>query len=201
MDAGFLTESNAEIANTEIARSGESDTKTADQTVDVDQLAKLAANGDRLAFSELITLEYDFMFRVAFKWAGNQADAEDVAQDVCVKLPRILKSFEGRAKFETWLYRIVVNAVRDRQRKTVRRSEVFDEHLEVRPSTAATDANLERDAIWDAVRQLPPRQADAVLLVYAEEKNHAEAAQILGCKESTVSWHIHEAKKALKALL
>lgn len=199
MDAGFLSQSRTDKDAAEVA--DQVTDHVTDQVAEIDQLAKLAANGDRSAFSQLVAQEYDFIFRVAFRWAGNQTDAEDVAQDVCVKLARILKSFEGRSKFRTWLYRVIVNAVRDRQRQTGRRSEVFDENLETHAASDATDANLERNEIWAAVRQLPPRQADAVLLVYAEEKNHAEAAQILGCKESTVSWHIHEAKKALKALL
>ena len=51
------------------------------------------------------------------------------------------------------------------------------------------------------MRQLPNQQRDAVLLVYAEDKSHAEAGEIMGCKEATVSWHIHEAKKTLRGLL
>lgn len=55
--------------------------------------------------------------------------------------------------------------------------------------------------IWAAVRQLPDQQRDAVLLVYAEDMSHAQAGEIMGCKETTVSWHIHEAKKTLRGLL
>jgi len=45
---------------------------------------------------------------------------------------------------------------------------------------------------------LPPKQRDAMLLVYAEDLSHAQAAEILNCAESTVSWHVHEARKKLK---
>ena len=55
--------------------------------------------------------------------------------------------------------------------------------------------------LWRAVRTLPEKQRDAVLLVYAEELNHAAAAEIMGCKEATVSWHIFEAKRTLRGLL
>ncbi len=51
------------------------------------------------------------------------------------------------------------------------------------------------------MQDLPDQQRDAVLLVYAEDMNHAAAAEIMGCKETTVSWHIHEAKKTLRGLL
>lgn len=55
----------------------------------------------------------------------------------------------------------------------------------------ATAAN----ELWEAVRALPNQQRDAVLLVYAEEKSHAEAGVIMGCKEATVSWHIPRSEK------
>ena len=51
--------------------------------------------------------------------------------------------------------------------------------------------------LWDEVRRLPPQQRDAVILVYAEDLTHAEAAAIMGCTEKTVSWHLHEARKTI----
>ena len=52
--------------------------------------------------------------------------------------------------------------------------------------------------LWAAVRQLPPRQCDAVMLVYAEGLSHQQAAVIIGCSENTISWHLHEARKRLR---
>lgn len=162
-----------------------------------------AQNGDRDAFSALVAGQYDFIFRTAYKWCGTREDAEDVAQDVCIKLPRILAGFEGRSAFQSWLYRVVLNAVRDMQRQKGRadkRTTVLDEDTLSVPAPEPADA-AEDQELWDAVRRLPPRQCDSVLLVYAEQKSHAEAAAILGCSESTVSYHVHEARKALKTLL
>ena len=59
----------------------------------------------------------------------------------------------------------------------------------------------QREALWAAVRELPEKQCDAVLLVYAEGLSHAAAADVLGCSEATISWHMHEARKRLKTLL
>ena len=143
------------------------------------------------------------MFRTAYKWCGNRADAEDVAQDVCVRLARALGSFDGRSAFTSWLYRVVLNAVRDRQRQGARRARQADALREVSASDVAPDqesAVAERQ-LWDAVRRLPEKQRDAMLLVYAEERSHAAAADIMGVKESTVSWYVHEAKKALKDMV
>lgn len=166
-------------------------------------LVRRAAGGDRAAFAALVGEHYDFMFRTAYKWCGNRADAEDVAQDVCVRLARALGSFDGRSAFTSWLYRVVLNAVRDRQRQGARRLKQADALREVSASDVAPDqesAVAERQ-LWDAVRRLPEKQRDAMLLVYAEERSHAETARIMGVKESTVSWYVHEAKKALKDMV
>jgi RNA polymerase sigma factor (sigma-70 family) len=170
---------------------------------ETDRLVALAQAGDGDAFAALLDGHYDLIFRTAFKWCGNRADAEDIAQDVCVKLAGILKSFDRRSAFSSWLYRVTLNAVRDTQRARARRGRHLAALTELSPEDAPPD---QEDAtvlneLWAAVRRLPERQRDAVLLVYAEDLPHAEAASILGCKEATISWHIHEAKKALRGLL
>jgi len=159
-----------------------------------------AQKGDRGAFETLVETHYERIYRIAYKWLGRREDAEDVAQDVCVKLPAILKSFDGRAAFSSWLYRVTLNAVRDMQRKqgrNNRNTKALGEVIE-RVAAPAQDKGLEAGELWDAVRRLPPQQCDAVLLVYGHELSHAEAATIMGCKQNTVAWHIHEAKKTLK---
>ena len=65
----------------------------------------------------------------------------------------------------------------------------------------AADADERTEELWTAVRALPDKQRDAVLLVYGEGLSHAAAGDVMACAEATVSWHIHEAKKRLKALL
>lgn len=166
-------------------------------------LALLAARGDRQAFAQLVERHYDYIYRIACKWTGKASDAEDVAQDVCIKLGAAIRSFDGRAAFTSWLYRVVLNAVRDMQRARSRRGRYMERYAEVAPDEALPD---QEDAtamaeIWAAVRKLPDQQRDAVLLVYAEEMTHAQAGEIMGCKETTVSWHIHEARKTLRGLL
>jgi RNA polymerase sigma factor (sigma-70 family) len=162
-----------------------------------------ARNGDRAAFAQLVTAHYDFIFRTACKWSGRRSDAEDIAQEVCIKLAGALKSFDGRSAFTSWLYRVTLNAVRDHQRANARRGRNIDALAEVTGDSAEPDqeAAATMRQLWAAVVDLPDQQRDAVLLVYAEEKSHAEAADIMGVKEGTVSFHIHEAKKTLRGLL
>jgi RNA polymerase sigma factor (sigma-70 family) len=162
-----------------------------------------AQSGDASAFASLVAAHYDMIFRTAYKWSGNRPDAEDVAQDVCIKLAVVLPSFDGRSAFSSWLYRITLNAVRDLQRAKSRRGRHFNAFALISPETAPAEQEeaATSSQLWRAVRALPEKQRDAVLLVYAEELNHAAAAEIMGCKEATVSWHIHEAKKTLRGLL
>ena len=166
-------------------------------------LVARAVSGDRMAFSELVERHYDFIYRTACKWLGRRQDAEDIAQDVCIKLATAIRSFDGRSAFTSWLYRVTLNAVRDSQRANTRRGRHHDRVAEVHPEEALPEQEDSATAkeLWAAVRALPNQQRDAVLLVYAEEMSHARAGAIMGCKEATVSWHIHEAKKTLRGLL
>lgn len=170
---------------------------------DTIQLVARARGGDRLAFSRLLEDHYDLIYRAAYRWTGHRQDAEDIAQEVCIKLGRALESFDNRSAFSSWVYRITLNAVRDLQRARSRRGRGIDRLAEVTPDDSPPD---QEDAaamgeLWAAVRRLPEKQRDAVLLIYAEDMTHAAAAQIMGCAEATVSWHIHEAKKTLRGLL
>jgi RNA polymerase sigma-70 factor (ECF subfamily) len=167
-----------------------------------DLIARAQA-GDRMAFGRLIEDHYDLIFRVAYKWSGTLADAEDIAQEVCVKLASAISGFNGRAAFSTWVYRITLNTVRDLQRQRHRRHRHVAALRPVSPVEQSPDQEeaATLNELWAAVRHLPERQRDAVLLVYAEEMSHAAAASIMGCKEATVSWHIFEAKRALRGLL
>lgn len=176
----------------------------ADDASDADLVA-LAREGDGGAFGRLVERHYDFIHAIAWRWCGNRADAEDVAQDVCVRLGKAIRGFKGGGAFTTWLYSVTLNAVRDMKRKSARdtaRTEAYGVHaLVTRAGDAEPEAENEAERLWQAVRLLPDKQRDAVLLVYAEGLTHSDAADAMGCAEATVSWHIHEAKKRLRLLM
>jgi RNA polymerase sigma-70 factor (ECF subfamily) len=167
------------------------------------ELIGAASQGDREAFAALLARHYPFVFRVAYKWCGNKADAEDLAQDVCIKLGSAIGSFDGRSAFRSWLYRVTLNTVRDARKMRVRAEQRVAELALVSEASAAPAAHDDdpMDDLWEAVRALPDAERDAVLLVYSEGMNHAEAADVLGCKAGTVSWRISNAKERLKSLL
>jgi len=164
------------------------------------ELVRLAQAGDVAAFERLVARQYSFIFKTAFRWLGHRSDAEDVTQTVCMRLATALKSFDWRASFTSWLYRITLNAVYDLKRSSQRRQRLASEISlgATEESRPTQEDELALSELWQVVRQLPEKQRDAVLLVYAEHMSHAEAAEIMGCKDVTVAWHIHNARKALK---
>jgi RNA polymerase sigma factor (sigma-70 family) len=181
---------------------------TAAETIDHAQaitqaLVVRARNGDRQAFALLLEQHYERIYRTAWKWCGNGDDAEDVAQDVCIKLGQAIAGFDGRSAFSSWVYRITLNAVRDLQRSRQRQGRHVDAFRQITPDEHPADQEeaATRRQLWAAVRRLPEKQRDAVLLVYAEELSHAAAAEIMNIKEATVSFHVHEARKTLRGLL
>lgn len=169
---------------------------------DLDLIGK-AQKGDSAAFGRLVERHYDFVHRVAWRWCGRKADAEDIAQEVCVRLGRAIGGYRGGGAFTTWLYAMTMNAARDLMRKTKReaaKTEAFGLHALV-SGDATPEPDDQSERLWSAVRRLPDKQRDSVLLVYGEGLSHAAAADAMACAEATVSWHIHEAKKRLKALM
>ena len=165
---------------------------------DVDLIAA-AMGGDRDAFGLLLQRHYNRIHGLAWQLTGSRADADDIAQDVCCTLVEKIGGFRGEARFTTWLCGIVVNACRDQKRR--RRSCLgFTERLGVLTGlTRGPDGRDLHDAMWvkSAVARLKPAYRDAVVLVAGQELSHAEAAEILGVAESTISWRLHEVRRLL----
>ncbi len=165
------------------------------------ELIRLAAAGDAAAFARLLDGHYMIIYKTAYKWCGHKADAEDIAQNVCMKLAEKLPSFRGDASFASWLYRLTINAAKDYYRTTGRagsREKPFAEGFDVASGETPTDEKLIAAQHYAAIHALPPELCDAVLLVFGEDMNHRDAAKILGCAETTISWRIHKARKILK---
>jgi len=163
------------------------------------RLVAAAVSGDRDAFGALLQRHYNRIHGLAWQLTGSRADADDVAQDVCCILVEKLATFRGEAKFSTWLCGIVFNACRDLQRR--RRSfRGLTERLAVVAGLARSpDGRDLHDAIWvqSAIARLKPAYRDAVVLVAGQQLSHAEAAEILGVAEATISWRMHEVRRML----
>ncbi len=167
-------------------------------------LVKKAQSGDAEAFSALLARHYTLIFRTAWKWCGTQEDAEDITQNVCIKLANVLSQYRGGAAFTTWLYRVTLNEAKDYGRARSRRlgREVADEELERFASSAPdAEASLISRCLYTCIAELSEKLRMAVLLVCAEGLSHAEAGQVLECKEGTISWRLAEARKLLALCL
>jgi RNA polymerase sigma-70 factor (ECF subfamily) len=163
------------------------------------ELVAAAIAGDRAAFGELLERHYDRIHGLAWQLAGTRADADDIAQDVCCLLVEKIGGFRGEAKFSTWLCGIVFNCCRDHHRRK-RSFGRFAEKLTVLAGLAkGPDGRDLHDQVWvnSAVARLKPALRDTVVLVASQQLTHAEAAEILGVAEATVSWRMHEVRRLL----
>lgn len=165
-------------------------------------LARRAAAGERDAFQRLLERHYDLLYRLAYRFFGNCADAEDVAQEICLALAGKIAGFEGRSRFSTWLYRVAVNACRDHARRQANiralqgASVAFAEHQ--RADWA--DSEVRVRWLYEAIATLDQALQETALLVLAEDMSHRDAGRVLGIAEATVSWRMHKVKERLKAL-
>ena len=164
----------------------------------------LARGGQACALEDLFDRYYLRVYGMAYKWCGVREDAEDIAQDVFVKVARKLHTFSRQSSFKTWLYRIVINTAKDFDRKRSRKRDneaafVLEQRLH-NPGGSDVDP-LAAGRLLSAIDKLPAKQKAAILLVFGEGLSHKETAMALGCAETTVSWRIFQARKRLKKSL
>jgi RNA polymerase sigma-70 factor, ECF subfamily len=163
------------------------------------RLIRAAQGGDAHAFEALVNMHYETMYKMAFKWCGNATEAEDITQEACIKLARGLGAFKFESAFTSWLYRLVINTAKDWYKKPGRQAS--SDGLETASIATHTEEQIYASEVLAHVVRLPEGEKEALILVFWEGLSHKEAGKILGCKESTVSWRIHEARKKLGALL
>ena len=170
-------------------------------TVTDEDLALAAQNGDEQAFASLIARQYDRLFRLCFRLTGTAHDAEDLTQDICAALPAKLASYQRRSRVTTWLYRVAVNAAHDRRRRHASHTRAADGwgDWEVNRQAAMAEDAARADWLTTAMTALPTDIRDTLALVL-DDMTHAEAGDILGISEGTVSWRLSEARKHLKTL-
>jgi RNA polymerase sigma-70 factor (ECF subfamily) len=157
------------------------------------------------------------IYSLARRMLGNNADAEDVTQDVFVKVLRNLPMFRGEAAFSTWLYRIAVNTALNYRRKKAKRktysvAEPFWEFAENgdhrnpvrRWAPDPEQLTLDREAhqmIEKAIGQLPELYRDAYLLADVEGLSNADIAEILELSAAAVKSRLHRARLLMRNLL
>jgi len=154
------------------------------------------------AFDRLVPAYRRRVFGLAYTMLRDRGAAEDLAQEVFVKLWQALPRYDGRAQLPTWIYAITrnaaISAIRAR-RRTISMSDaaVLAEVEAVAQAPAAEDD----PALWRQVGALPEKQRQAVILYYQDERPVEEVAQMMGIPVNTVKTHLHRARASLAAAL
>jgi RNA polymerase sigma-70 factor (ECF subfamily) len=165
---------------------------------DAELIAKVLAHDDQEAFGELV-LRYQSSIRIWLRrmTRGDEARADDLAQETFVKAYRKLKQFDGRARFSAWLFTIAHNEFRMSCRyRRVEVEFVSDLHDSEDPREVES-ADL-RSELAKALLLLPDGQRAAITLCYQQGLTHEEAAQALGCPLGTLKTNILRAKETLR---
>ena len=164
------------------------------------------AKGQEDAFVELYQRHRDRVVRFTRRMLGDQARAEEAAQDVFLKLYRARAGYEPRSRFSTFLYRIATNHCLNLharlERKLVDRGAHVDQHAARSLDQHGALANKElRELLAAALAKLPERQRAALLLVHYEGLSYREAAEAIDVTEPAVKSLIHRARSAMIAEL
>ena len=174
-------------------------------------IARCAA-GDEAACAELVAAHQRMVYGLALSLLGDRDDALDISQEVFLRVFRTLSGFRGQSALRTWIYRIVVNQVRNRQRWWRRRRRAdevsLDEHLEHSGELEATQdvlpdrllASKETAThIWQALDRLPFDQRTALILREVDGLRYEEIAFSLDIAIGTVKSRLTRARQALRA--
>jgi RNA polymerase sigma-70 factor, ECF subfamily len=167
-----------------------------DQTIINNVLA-----GDTTQYNELVLRHKDYAYSLALKIVHNGMDAEEVAHDAFLKAYKSLKSFNRKAKFSTWLYRIVFNTAVSHVRKN--RIKVDDiTQVTYQPDSGLDSSssliNQDRERyIGEAMEKLMPLDATLITLFYMKHSNLEEIGEIVGLKVSAVKVRLFRARKRL----
>ena len=170
------------------------------------ELVLQTQKGSPAAFEELVRNHQRMIHSLTFRMTGSPADAEDLAQETFIRAYAQIGAFRGTAKFSTWLYRIAVNTCLNWKQSETRRFQMqmnCAEEFSIQHTNGenAPPENSACQQVQSALLKLPAKQRAAIVLTVYDGLNHAEAAQILGCSETTVSWRVFAARRKLKGWL
>jgi RNA polymerase sigma-70 factor, ECF subfamily len=181
-----------------------------------EDLVRMFLAGDRHAFSQIVRRYQDRVFAFCFRWIGEAAVAEEIAQDVFVAVYRSLATFRGECRLSTWIFRIAVNHCKNA--RIYRRRRAWDQHEPLEgtprdderprelPSTGQdTDASAHsRDAqqiIALGLAAITDEHRQIILLRDIEDLDYDEIAEILSVPRGTVKSRLHRARAELAAVL
>lgn len=176
-----------------------------DNTTDTDHVHRVL-NGDTGAFRHLVEKYQQMVFSLALKITGNKEEAEDAAQEIFLKCYRSLRSYNHRAAFATWLYRITYNHSIDKLKSKHRRTyqetseDVLEQATGEHPDSVI-DVKDVRAILRNAIDQLQPDEQVMVTLYYYDDLPLRDIADIMGIRENNAKIKLHRIRGKLMELL
>lgn len=172
------------------------------------EILSRAAGGDLDAFERIYKLLSGFVYSVALRYIRNTADAEEVTQDVFLKIHSHLGSFRSQSSFKTWVYKITMNTAinygKKRARENSRRGD-YDTAIETQEVPAEIETRLNREeserAVQDLLARLSPDQRACILLREVEELDYRQIADTLRININTVRSRLKRARESLLTLV
>ena len=178
------------------------------------ELIREAQSGDRQAFGELFRRHQRNVYALALRMTGNAHDAEDITQDVLIRVMKGIRTFRFRSRFSTWLYRITANTVNDhlarrasREKKAhvVELNEELAGSIESDPGATSPEelaiSRETREAVQAALMRLPEKYRMPLLLVDLHEFTYEEVSRILRLPTGTVKSRLFHARRGLAGIL
>jgi RNA polymerase sigma factor (sigma-70 family) len=169
---------------------------------EIERTGRLAAAGDRTALDRLLVGVRPLILGRCRKFLPNPLDAEEAAQDALLSIARRVETFEGRAKFTTWMYQLTTNAAIDCYRKLKRRRSV----LETPPDLASGGSSPSviagaRIDLLEAAEQIDDRLMEPVFMRDLCELEYADIAELLDVPVGTIKSRIHDGRAKLRHAL
>lgn len=178
------------------------------------ELIQRLKSGDGIAFRELVESRQSLVFNTVLGFLQNREDAEDVTQDVFVKVFEAIQQFKGESALSTWVYRVAVTTALEflRRKKRKKRfgflSPVFGEDNQptldlpdFEHPGVVLDNREKAGMLFKAIQQLPENQRIAFLLNKLEGLSYHEVSEIMQTSLSAVESLLHRAKSNLKEIL
>jgi RNA polymerase sigma-70 factor (ECF subfamily) len=171
------------------------------------QLVDRCRRGELGAFEELYRQHSGRLYSLAMRMLGNQADAEDLLQEIFLSAHRKLDSFRGDAALGTWLYRLAMNQILDHVRSKAARTGQMTDGLDDATVLAdigshrLADRAIDRLDLERALGELPEGCRAAFVLHDVQGLEHREVSDVLGIAEGTSKSQVHKARLRLRALL
>ena len=162
----------------------------------------VGANRRDEALAEILRAYRRKVFGLAYSFVRDRETAEDVAQEVFIKVWRALPDFDARASLSTWIYAIARNtslsALRDR-RSSGRLEDTAAPDVEPASESGAVELGAENASLLRLIARLPDKQRQVILLFYMQEQSHEEVATMLAMPVGTVKTLLHRARASLAA--